>query len=165
MITGPHFYEGLPLQSLAYRYPLLLVCWRQRLHCSSRLFCIVNISSEQCVQLFVLFNLALKKCSMDKFQVSVTDPAEWEGSSAGAMKGENCLYPFFLKFWFLHISISQDPGGMTPASVFHRKQRRSHAALTWSEKPTEKLLNTVDRKPVGSGIDYGLSDATVAMSR
>lgn len=67
MITGPHFYEGLPLQSLAYRYPLLLVCWRQRLHCSSRLFCIVNISSEQCVQLFVLFNLALKKCSMDKF--------------------------------------------------------------------------------------------------
>lgn len=54
---------------------------------------------------------------------------------------------------------------MTPASAFHRKQRRSHAALTWSVKPTEKRLNTADRKPVGNGIDYGLSEATVAMSR
>lgn len=182
MITGPHFYEGLPLQSLAYRYPLLLVCWRQRLHCSSRLFCIVNISSEQCVQLFVLFNLALKKCSMDKFLflaspdsrgslskrktgTSERDRPCWVGGKLSrSSEGGKLSVSIFFKFWFLHISISQDPGGMTPASVFHRKQRRSHAALTWSEKPTEKLLNTADRKPVGSGIDYGLSDATVAMS-
>lgn len=138
MITGPHFYEGLPLQSLAYRYPLLLVCWRQRLHCSSRLFCIVNISSEQCVQLFVLFNLALKKCSMDKFQVSVTDPAEWEGSSAGAVKGENCLYPFFLNFdfytfpfrrtpeaWHLPLSFTGSNAGHTQLSPGQRNPLRN----------------------------------------
>ena len=58
----------LSLQNLLHKYSLLLVCWRQWLHGSTRLFCIVNISSEQWVQLFVFFSppLGPQKCSVDK---------------------------------------------------------------------------------------------------
>ena len=49
-------------------------------------------------------------------QVSMTDPAEWEGSSAGRAKGENHLYPFFAHFHF-----ERTPVGLTLGSAFHRK--------------------------------------------
>lgn len=131
----------LSLQNLPHKYSLLLVCWRQWLHGSTRLFCIVDISSEQWVQLFFFFllHLALKNAVLIKFsfwhrlpretlmrrrrrrrkkqaQVSMTDPAEWEGSSAGRAKGENHLYPFFAHFHF-----ERTPVGLTLGSAFHRK--------------------------------------------
>lgn len=128
----------LSLQNLPHKYSLLLVCWRQWLHGSTRLFCIVNISSEQWVQLvFFLLDLALKNAVLIKFsfwhrlprealmrrrkkqaQVSMTDPAEWEGSSAGRAKGENHLYPFP---FFAHFHFERTPVGLTLSSAFHRK--------------------------------------------
>lgn len=77
---------------------------------------------------FFLLHLALKNAVLIKFsfwhrlprealmrrrrkkqaQVSMTDPAEWEGSSAGRVRGENHLYPFPL---FAHFHFEGPPLG------------------------------------------------------
>lgn len=73
----------------------------------------------------------------------MTDPAEWEGSSAGGVGGGNHLYPFP----FLHISISKDPRWLDTQLCFSQEASRANAALAWPEtravaKATQRRLNT-----------------------
>lgn len=143
MMTELHFYPavcgGLSFQILAYKDPLLLVCWRQWLHGSTRLFCIVNISSEQWVQLFFFFfNLALKNAVLIKFSfwhrpsreallrrrrktgASEHDRPCWVGGklSRGGEGGKIiCILFLFYTFPF-----RRTPSGLTLSSAFHRKQ-------------------------------------------
>lgn len=161
-----HFYVTvcgeLSLQILASKYPLLLVCWRQWRHSSTRLFCIVNISGEQWVQLFSFFDLALKNAVLIKFSFWHRPPREallrrrrktgaraWPTLLSGreaqqeGWRGENHLYPFP----FSHISISKDPRRLDTQLCLSQEAGRPNAALAWPvtqavSRGTERRLNT-----------------------
>lgn len=125
-------------------YPLLLVCSTAAQGC----FALSMFPANSGFSFVFFLRLGPQKCSVDKIlflalptssgsleeeeknrrEWAWPDPAEWEGCSAGGLKGGKSSVSFF---FFLHISISKDPRWLHTQLCLAQEAGQPSAALNW----------------------------------
>lgn len=99
-------------------------------------------------------SVSLEEEEKNRREWASPDPAEWEGCSAGGLKGGKSSVSFF--FFLYTFPFPRSPGGSTLSSALHRKQAGQVQLSTglWLRRLPERCLNT-SRQEAG-GTQYWL---------